>query len=333
MGGGPATSRAKDFGARRGWAQRSGGRCEGGTVNTFIEISKSEHGHGGRGWEFGTCLWSPSRNRAGADRYSIMRMPKAGDRVIHVYECDFQEKMDTYILGESQVRKGVEEIASEPPSPGLWAGMAPYYRIDLTDYHQYEAPLPIRQFRDDYQDEIRVDLLHNQPSFYPFNTYGNGIRLVQGIYLARSTEALSRLLEEAIGIESADRSSAGWQEHQEYTETRRTARERFFFARNPKLARQAKQRAGYRCEACGFHFTDRYGVLGHEYLEAHHLDALADRPELEWTNEVQTSLERVVAVCSNCHRMLHRRKPPLSLDELREALRSAGLPSPDKSLA
>ena len=39
----------------------------------WIEITKSEHKHGGYGWEFGTCLWSPNRNRAGSDSYSLMR--------------------------------------------------------------------------------------------------------------------------------------------------------------------------------------------------------------------------------------------------------------------
>jgi hypothetical protein len=25
----------------------------------FVEITKENHAHGGPGWEFGTCLWSP----------------------------------------------------------------------------------------------------------------------------------------------------------------------------------------------------------------------------------------------------------------------------------
>src|SRR3712207_7557670 len=39
----------------------------------WVEITPDDHGHGGPGWEFGTCLWSPSRNRTGDDRYRIMR--------------------------------------------------------------------------------------------------------------------------------------------------------------------------------------------------------------------------------------------------------------------
>jgi hypothetical protein len=290
-------------------------------MNTFIEITQSEHGHGGEGWEFGTCLWSPARNRAGNDRYSIMRMPEPHDRVIHFYETQHDGRLDTFIIGESSVRRKVREVEAEPPNPGKWPGMAPYYRIDLANYRQYESPLPIRQFVQEYMGEIRADLSQTRPVFYPFNTHGEGIRTVQGIYLAKSTETLSQLIDQALGIESAEEAQAGTGEHQEYTESRRTARERYFFARNPKLARLAKERAKYRCETCGFHFADRYGVIGKDFLEAHHLDALADRPELEWSNEVRTSLDRVVAVCSNCHRMLHRRRPAYTPEQLRELLR------------
>lgn len=290
-------------------------------MNTFIEITKSEHGHGGKGWEFGTCLWSPTRNRTGNDRYSIMRMPELRDRVIHFYETQLDDRLDTFIIGESTVRRKVREVEAEPPSPGQWAGMAPYYRIDLANYRQYESPLPIRQFVQEYLGEIRADLLQTRPIFYPFNTHGEGIRTVQGIYLAKSTETLSQLIDQALGIESAEGAQLQKGEHQEYTESRRTARERYFFARNPTLARIAKERAKYRCETCGFHFSERYGEIGREFLEAHHLDALADRPELEWSNDVRTSLDRVVAVCSNCHRMLHRRRPAYTPEQLRALLR------------
>ena len=50
----------------------------------YVEITKSEHGHGGPGWEFGGCLWSPARNRAGSDRYALMREAVVGDRVLQI---------------------------------------------------------------------------------------------------------------------------------------------------------------------------------------------------------------------------------------------------------
>lgn len=56
------------------------------------------------------------------------------------------------------------------------------------------------------------------------------------------------------------------------------------------------------CEVCGFDFKERYGDLGAEFCEVHHLKPLAHRSGNE-----PTMLEELAIVCSNCHRMLHRR--------------------------
>ena len=52
----------------------------------WIEISSESHKHGGTGWEFGTCLWSPTRNRGGNDGWAAMRGPIQDDLVLHFYE-------------------------------------------------------------------------------------------------------------------------------------------------------------------------------------------------------------------------------------------------------
>ena len=71
---------------------------------TYVEITKSEHAHGGPGWELGTCLWSPSRNRAGHDRYALMREPHRGDRVLHIYHDNWPDGVtDFRLCGQSTV--------------------------------------------------------------------------------------------------------------------------------------------------------------------------------------------------------------------------------------
>ena len=71
-----------------------------------VEITRSDHEHGGPGWEFGTCLWSPARNRAGGDRYSLMREPRNGDRVLHFYRNRWPDgRIDTRIAASSRVRR------------------------------------------------------------------------------------------------------------------------------------------------------------------------------------------------------------------------------------
>lgn len=103
----------------------------------------------------------------------------------------------------------------------------------------------------------------------------------------------------------------------------RTLRER---QRNRNLVEDAKAqfKAHYGhlyCEGCGFSFQDTYGL---EYIEAHHIEQMAS---LE--GERQTSISDLVMLCANCHRIVHTRTPPLSLEELRAIIkrRDEGFPN------
>src|SRR5262245_9191954 len=135
------------------------------TRPVWLEITRSSHQHGGPGWEFATCLWSPSKNRGASDSYAIMREPRPGDLVLH---C-----LDSIICGQSNVRASYREVAEEPPSPGPWAGMSPYYRIEVGDYRDFSRPYPLGQLTREHEEEIRADLADNDPHRYPFFIQAN----------------------------------------------------------------------------------------------------------------------------------------------------------------
>lgn len=65
------------------------------------------------------------------------------------------------------------------------------------------------------------------------------------------------------------------------------------------------------CEACVFEFEPYYGKLGKGFIECHHKIPLYSL-EVERT----TRLDDLSLVCSNCHRMLHR-KSNISVEDLR----------------
>lgn len=67
------------------------------------------------------------------------------------------------------------------------------------------------------------------------------------------------------------------------------------------------------CEACDFEFANRYGELGKGFIEIHH-----KKPVATLAPGDKTRLEDLALVCANCHRMLHRRKALLSVEDLRE---------------
>jgi hypothetical protein len=69
------------------------------------------------------------------------------------------------------------------------------------------------------------------------------------------------------------------------------------------------------CIVCGFDFEKVYGERGQGYIEAHHTV-----PVSEMKVGYKTKPEEIALVCSNCHRMLHRTRPWLKMDELENLL-------------
>lgn len=104
----------------------------------------------------------------------------------------------------------------------------------------------------------------------------------------------------------------------EFEEGQRLVSERAYFKRNPELVTRAKKHYGYICQACGFSFRETYGRLGDDYIECHHLNPLSEREDAEAL--IATSLDEVTVLCSNCHRMIHRSRPALSMEQLRAYL-------------
>lgn len=76
---------------------------------------------------------------------------------------------------------------------------------------------------------------------------------------------------------------------------------------------------GCFCAVCGFDFGAVYGDLGKGFVHAHHLVELSRIGHEYAVNPV----EDMRPVCPNCHAMLHRRKPALSIEELKSIILKA----------
>ena len=74
---------------------------------------------------------------------------------------------------------------------------------------------------------------------------------------------------------------------------------------------------GTKCQICGFDFKEFYGDRGRGYIEVHHIKPLYENKK-EIPVDPNTGL---ICVCSNCHRMFHRRKDYVPTpEELREEI-------------
>jgi 5-methylcytosine-specific restriction protein A len=74
---------------------------------------------------------------------------------------------------------------------------------------------------------------------------------------------------------------------------------------------------GCVCKVCGFDFRKVYGELGQGYIHVHHVTPVS---QLGPSYIVDPSKD-LIPVCPNCHVMLHRRNPPLTVDELKSIVR------------
>lgn len=95
-----------------------------------------------------------------------------------------------------------------------------------------------------------------------------------------------------------------------FDEGARFKEEQEFRKRNSLLIKKKKDASDYKCEVCGFNFGEFYGNTGANFIEAHHLIMIAD-------GKRKSSMDDIALICSNCHSMVHKRKPPYSIEEVR----------------
>ena len=67
---------------------------------------------------------------------------------------------------------------------------------------------------------------------------------------------------------------------------------------------------------CGFNFGKRYGLAAERCIHVHHLRPLSEI-KASYTVDPKEDLR---PVCPNCHAVIHCRKPPFTLEEVRDML-------------
>jgi hypothetical protein len=90
------------------------------------------------------------------------------------------------------------------------------------------------------------------------------------------------------------------------------------YERNPAARQACIEFWGARCQVCDFDFGDRYGPMGRGFIHIHHIKPLA---EIGHEYRVNPTAD-LRPVCPNCHAMLHRQTPCLTIEQLRAMIRS-----------
>ena len=86
--------------------------------------------------------------------------------------------------------------------------------------------------------------------------------------------------------------------------------------RNRRARALCLEHHGYSCKVCGLLMEKAYGDLGKDVVQVHHIRPLRSTKGRRTVDPIAD----LVPVCPNCHVMLHRQDPPLSIDELKSRL-------------
>lgn len=88
------------------------------------------------------------------------------------------------------------------------------------------------------------------------------------------------------------------------------------YERNPKARAACIAHYGCVCQVCKFDFEKRYGDIGQGFIHVHHLIEISSIGKEYIVDPVM----HLRPLCPNCHAMIHRKKPAMSLDELKDLL-------------
>lgn len=88
------------------------------------------------------------------------------------------------------------------------------------------------------------------------------------------------------------------------------------YERNQKARKECINHYGYKCMICGFDFEKKYGELGRNYIEVHHITPLASIKK----EYIIDPIIDLVPVCSNCHSIIHRSNPIVKIDEMKSVV-------------
>lgn len=112
------------------------------------------------------------------------------------------------------------------------------------------------------------------------------------------------------------------QDDESFSEGKRLIKQHIVRERNHAIIEKAKRKfkkehyGRLYCEICGFDFEKVYGDLGKEFIEAHHV-----KPVSSMSPGEKTRVEDLIMVCSNCHSMIHRKKPWLDRKEITKIIK------------
>jgi 5-methylcytosine-specific restriction endonuclease McrA len=122
--------------------------------------------------------------------------------------------------------------------------------------------------------------------------------------------------ERLIDSETSETDASPARDSSSHREGKQAAYQATRYERSAQARKDCIDHYGAECVVCGVDFGERYGELAEGFIHVHHLTPIA---EVDEEYEIDP-IEDLRPVCPNCHAVIHRRSPPLSISEVRSLL-------------
>lgn len=204
----------------------------------------------------------------------------------------------------------VGDLVVLPPREERWVAIG---RVAGRATLERELPRGARLWRE-------VEWLHKEflKSKVPRDLH-NSIRSRGTVFEIRRENAHNRILCLAgfhAGGWSGDEAGVLSNDQLEVPEGAKTRVEVNRYERDPNARRRCLERYDYTCQVCGLKFEERYGDFARGFMHAHHKVPLSQ--VIDHENHQVNPVTDLVAVCPNCHAMLHRHPDrPCDVETLR----------------
>lgn len=163
-------------------------------------MSKDEN-HGGEGWKFTRCLWSPeykivSGNRQHWAYWDCIQSVKAGEIVLHL-----RGDKNPKFVGQSIAETDGFSTILRPSNPGPnWNYADKFYRVNLKNYQPFEHPVELEklfankeiELRNYFNDNKRKNKKEKRLLFYVIQN--SMLRRQNGAYLSEVDDDLYKIL-------------------------------------------------------------------------------------------------------------------------------------------
>lgn len=151
---------------------------------------------------------------------------------------------------------------------------------------------------------------------YPWNVFGGGDE-TNNFLISRGFEVWNKIKGERVGIEPIEENETKTFEEGSSLYALHRKLERDSAVAKLAKKRRLSEKGELTCDVCGFSFQEVYGSVGSGYIEAHHTVPVS---EMAKRGKKKTHMAEIALVCSNCHRMIHRYRPWLTIAELSKVL-------------